>query len=88
MALVDAMIAGRVSSVSIIDRSSDAGTIEQGVWVMKSNSAALGRLRLSSVKVESMPPPSFTPGNTSRAAAAMSSTVGFSGRFARRAATI
>ena len=64
MALVELMIAGRVSSVSITERSSDAWTMEQVVWVMKSNSAAFGRLRFSSVKVESMPPPSLTPGNT------------------------
>src|ERR1700722_3556670 len=83
MALADQMIAGRVSSVYITDRSSAAWTIEQVVWVMKSNSAALGRLRLSSVKVESIPPPSFGPGNAARAAAAMSSTVGFSGRVAQ-----
>ena len=33
------MIAGRVSSVSITERSSAAWTIEQVVWVTKSNSA-------------------------------------------------
>ena len=69
MALVEAMIAGRVSSVSITDRSSAAWTIEQVVWVTKSKSAAFGRLRLSSVKLESMPPPSFAPGKAARAAA-------------------
>ena len=82
MARVDPMIAGRVSSVSITDRSSAAWTIEQVVWVMKSNSSAFGRLRLSSVKVESMPPPSFASGNAARAALAIASTVGFSGRSA------
>ena len=54
------------------------------MWVTKSNSAAFGRLRLSSVKVESMPPPSATPGNAARAAFAMSSTVGFSGSLGAR----
>ena len=82
MARVDPMIAGRVSSVSITDRSSAAWTIEQVVWVMKSNSSAFGRLRLSSVKVESMPPPIFASGNAARAALAIASTVGFSGRSA------
>jgi hypothetical protein len=64
-----------------VDRSSAAWTIEQVVWVTKSNSAAFGRLRLSSVKVESMPSPTLVPGNNDRAAAASSSTVGFSGRL-------
>src|SRR3984957_17574920 len=82
MALVDSIIAGRVSSVSITDRSSAAWTIEQLEWVMKSNNVAFGRLRLSSVKVERIPPPSFGPGNVARAADAMSSTVGLSGRVA------
>jgi len=44
------MIAGRVSKVSITDRSSAAWTIAVVVWLTKSNSAALGRRRLSSVK--------------------------------------
>jgi hypothetical protein len=49
---------------------------------MKSNSATFGRLRFSSVKVESMPPPILTSGNVVRAAFAISSTDGLSGRFA------
>ena len=73
MLRVEAMIEGSDSSVSITEMSSAACTIGHTVWVMKSNTPLGAGLRFSSVKNDSMPPPSVTPGNSLRTAAAISS---------------
>ena len=73
MLRVEAMIEGSDSSVSITEMSSAAWTMGQTVWVMKSNRPFGTGFRFSSVKKESMPPPNAMPGNSFRAAAAISS---------------
>ena len=73
MLRVEAMIEGIDSSVSITEMSSAAWTMGQTLWVTKSNSPFGTGLRFSSVKKDSMPPPSVMPGNSLRTAAAISS---------------
>src|SRR5918996_863507 len=61
------------SRFSMTVRSSQAWTRVEVAWVTKSSSGAGGRLRLSSVKLESMPPPIRVPGNALRVAPIRSS---------------
>ena len=49
-------------------RSSQAWIRVEVACVTKSSSSPGGRLRLSSVKLDSMPPPIRTPGNAARVA--------------------
>ncbi|ODT32137.1 MAG: hypothetical protein ABS35_02790 [Kaistia sp. SCN 65-12] len=62
-------ICGRHSSVSIMERSSPAWKIAAVVKLTRSIASVGGRLRLSSVKKENMPPPMRAAGKAARAAA-------------------
>src|SRR3954453_776852 len=80
-ARAERIIEGSVSSPSSTERSSKACTIDEVVKLTTSSKSAGGRLRLSSVKYENMPPPTRAWGNALRVSQYSSPSEGDAGHF-------
>src|SRR3954447_3373170 len=74
------IIEGSASSPSSTERSSHECTIDDVVKLTTSSKSAGGRLRLSSVKYENMPPPTRAWGNALRVSRYNSASEGAAGQ--------
>src|SRR4051794_2625584 len=80
-ARAERIIEGSVSRPSSTERSSQECTIDEVVKLTMSSKSAGGRLRLSSVKYENMPPPTRAWGNALRVSRYSSASEGAGGHF-------